>query len=542
MNLIQIQERLKGLPPGPQTQQLLVAYANGMSTVVPPYVALSELERRNRADEQARTAEPPAGTVKDQVEQEAGLAALQQMGSMAPMGAQPQPQMPPQMPPQMAGIANAAAQPGGMQPGVMRMAGGGIVAFAEGGDSEDDEDEDDDAEDTGEEDESTLGAGYGGVDTGEFPAEAPAGGGLRVPASVQAQFAQRPQAPATQGPQTITQQRQGLQALMEAKRAAMPEAPVIATRESMARENPEMYGVLNKPIGKDFLAGLQAVQAKQAEQDAAARKQLEANRRMDIYRSLIAAGEATRGQKGLGALLGGYGKSAIPLMEARAQEAAGIDAAAIKREELLNKAKYDIEGLQRAQANGDLKAINTERMKLYETAAKLYASGNISAAKELAAIAGIEMRQIAAAAQVEAARIRAAAKGQGGGEKTTDLMQQYKIELNALLASGEPNNAITQKAAMNMAQDRIGKPAPMYRAETTAQEQADKWVQTQLLTGPRARELRALRTKDPVAFKKEVEALEAEAQNRFVRPSSAPTRNPPSTAGTPPLPPGFVPR
>jgi hypothetical protein len=227
-------------------------------------------------------------------------------------------------------------------------------------------------------------------------------------------------------------------------------------------------------------------------------------------------------------LFGGFGKAAIPAMEARAQEEAGIRGQALKREELFNKAKFDVEGLQRAQATGDVKAEDVYKNKLYDTAVKAYVSGNTSLAKEIGAIAGIREAEIRAAATEQAAKIRAAAKGQGGEKKTTDLMEQYKIELNALLADGAPNDAATQKAAMNIAQSQISKSAGTYRAETTAQQQADAWVQTQLLTGPKARELRKLRREDPAAYQKEVEALETEAQRRFVRPSPAPTRNPPA--------------
>lgn len=535
MNLIQVQERLKDLP-----LPVLANYANGANELeVPSSMALMEINRRNRMWQQAQPAEPPTGTVKDQIEQQAGLAALQQMrmgqaqqqmmqGAAAqpmpvPEGA-PQPEQQPQ--PEMSGIASAAAQPGVMRPDVMRMAGGGIVAFAKAGYA-DDEDEDED-EDDGEEE---AGAGYGGVDTGEFPAEtyAVAPQGQIQARDLPPQAAAVPQAP--QAPQSTAQQLAGLQALAAQQRAAVPQAPEspLALRARMAQENPAMYGMLNKPVGQEYLAGLQALQAKQAAEDPKALEQLERNKRMDFYKALIAAGEGTRGQKGLGGLLGGFGRAAIPAMEARAQEEAGIRGQALKREELFNKAKYDVEGLQRAQAMGDVKAEDAYKNKLYDTAVKAYASGNTSLAKEIGAIAGIREAEIRAAATEQAARIRAAAKGQSGGEKTTDLMQQYRIELDALLADGAPNDAATRKMAMNLAQDRIGKPGPMYRAETTAQAEADKWVQMQLLTGPRARELRALRTKDPAAYKKEVEALEAEAQRRFVRSSPAPTRNPPPT-------------
>ena len=62
MNLVQIQERLKDLP-----TQAVMAYANGQNPQVPPYLALGELNRRKQMEQQA--AQPPQGTVKDNIEQ-----------------------------------------------------------------------------------------------------------------------------------------------------------------------------------------------------------------------------------------------------------------------------------------------------------------------------------------------------------------------------------------------------------------------------------------------------------------------------------------
>jgi len=488
MNLIQVQERLKDLP-----RQALMAYANGANPDVEPFMALMELQRRKRVEQQAQPAEAPTGTVKEQLEQQAGLAALQQMRmgqaqQQMMQGAAQQP-MPvpegapqPEMQPEMSGIANAAAQPGGMQPGVMGMAGGGIVAFAKAGEVDEDEDEDD-------EDEEEAGAGYGGSEEGEFPAETfavppqseidirdmerlPYTGGppstkdiQRLPYVTQDPYDNRatrtpptglvnhgpiqpPQAP--QGPQSTAQQLAGLQALAAQQRAAVPTAPEspLALRARMAQENPEMYGMLNKPVGQEYLAGLQALQAKQAAEDPRAMEQLERNKRMDFYKALIAAGEGTRGQRGLGGLLGGFGKAAIPAMEARAQEEAGIRAQGLKREELFNKAKYDVEGLQRAQATGDVKAEDAYKNKLYDTAVKAYVSGNTSLAKEIAAIAGIREAEIRAAATEQAARTRAAAKGQGAKpDKITDQSSGIEVEYQALLAQNYPPGPATRQIA-----------------------------------------------------------------------------------------------
>jgi hypothetical protein len=78
--------------------------------------------------------------------------------------------------------------------------------------------------------------------------------------------------------------------------------------------------------------------------------------RADFWKSLIDAGEATRGQKGIGALLGGFGRSA------GASEAAAFDRAdaqaKVRREQELGMAKMraELEAARRAEARGDFEA------------------------------------------------------------------------------------------------------------------------------------------------------------------------------------------
>jgi hypothetical protein len=143
MNLVQINERLKDLP-----MQVLQQYANGMNPEVPPYLALGELQRREMSQKQAATAQGgqqgPQPSVKEQVEQKAGLMALQQMQQqqMAQQQARPQGPMP-----APAGVPQPEAQPeammarGGLASVPVRRdmfeyAGGGIIAFAGGGEVE----------------------------------------------------------------------------------------------------------------------------------------------------------------------------------------------------------------------------------------------------------------------------------------------------------------------------------------------------------------------------------------------------------------------
>ena len=124
MNITQLSEHLKDVP-----QDTLVGYAKNPTGVVPQFLALAEIQRRQEL--QTPQNQAPASTVAQDV-----------LSRAAPQI----PQMPPQMaqPPQMAALPEnqpgVASLPTGMAQG---MAGGGIVAFAEGGDAED---EDEDAE------------------------------------------------------------------------------------------------------------------------------------------------------------------------------------------------------------------------------------------------------------------------------------------------------------------------------------------------------------------------------------------------------------
>jgi hypothetical protein len=142
MNLVQINERLKDLP-----MQVLQQYANGMNPEVPPYLALGELQRREMSQKQAATAQGgqqgPQPSVKEQVEQKAGLMQLQQMQQQQMAQQMQQPRGPMPVPP---GAPQPEAQPevamasGGlaavpMRPEMFEYARGGIIAFQAGGDT-----------------------------------------------------------------------------------------------------------------------------------------------------------------------------------------------------------------------------------------------------------------------------------------------------------------------------------------------------------------------------------------------------------------------
>jgi hypothetical protein len=129
MNLIKIQEELKGFP-----TQTIMSYANGANPEVPPYMALAELSRRKTMEQ--RRAEPPTQSVKEKLESEIenpqGIAQLPEAQPAAPPQGVPQrpPQGPPGMPPGMPqGMPQGAPQgmPPGMPPRPPGMAAGGIT-------------------------------------------------------------------------------------------------------------------------------------------------------------------------------------------------------------------------------------------------------------------------------------------------------------------------------------------------------------------------------------------------------------------------------
>lgn len=111
MNIAQLSEQLKDVP-----QNRLIDYARNPNSVVPQFLALAEIQRRQHLQAQAQ---PAPATVAEDV-----------LGQAAPAAQQMAQQLPENQP----GVAQL---PTGMPQG---MASGGIVAFANGGDIDDEDD------------------------------------------------------------------------------------------------------------------------------------------------------------------------------------------------------------------------------------------------------------------------------------------------------------------------------------------------------------------------------------------------------------------
>lgn len=131
MNLVKAQEYAQSLPLAE-----LKKYADGLNpSMIPPWLATGEMQAKMKRAEMANVLQGAAQgqqpSVKEQVEQKAGIMALQQAQQQGAPGQVPEgiPQPEAQPRPQMAGLNQL--------PSNIKMAGGGIVAFSgEDGDSE----------------------------------------------------------------------------------------------------------------------------------------------------------------------------------------------------------------------------------------------------------------------------------------------------------------------------------------------------------------------------------------------------------------------
>ena len=348
MNLIQIQEHLKDLP-----TQAIMSYANGQNPQVPPYMALGEMNRRKSMEQ--RAAQAPDSSVKEKLESELNQqVALPGVGQgmnmrMNPAGMpQPMPAVQPQMAPQMRPMQVQPAarptppqqmsQPGSIPAGAPGMAGGGlanlpisnrmfnyapggIVAFA------------------GPDEQLVLppGESVSGTYSGEQAPE-------KLPVDLANQILRKRLMGQVDLPEPVSRDQ---------------------ARAEVLAKNPQLAGIIDKLPG-DTLTKL----ASQLEQQNLAQRSKfqEGEGRQGLAalsQALIAAGEATRGQKGMGgigAAFGGFGKTYNAATAAQEERAAKQQA--LERAQTIEtmKLQSDIEQMQRAFAEGRI----DEAMKLKE--------------------------------------------------------------------------------------------------------------------------------------------------------------------------------
>jgi len=341
MNLIQIQEHLKDLP-----TQAIMSYANGQNPQVPPYMALGEMNRRKSMEQ--RAAQAPDSSVKEKLEselsQQVGLPGIGQGMNMRinPAGMpQPMPAAQPQMAPQMPKMPTPPmaqkmppqqmAKPGSIPAGAPGMAAGGLAELPVRKD--------------------IFNYAPGGIvafaDEGLVPAavsdESVASGGAAPDASVGVD-----ELPVGLANKILTDRLMGKSNLPQPVSRDQARAEVLA-------QKPELAGIINKLPG-EALAKLATQLEEQNLAQRARFKEGEGSQGLAaLSNALIAAGEATRGQRGrggIGAAFGGFGKSYNAATAAQEERAAKQQA--LERAQTIEtmKLQADIEQMQRAFAEG----------------------------------------------------------------------------------------------------------------------------------------------------------------------------------------------
>jgi len=407
-NLLQIQDDLKTLPNDPRTMQMLASYANGANPMVPPYLALGELNRRKQLMEKQQmeqAGQPPQGTVKDQVEQQAGLMALQQQQQQA------MPQGMPQGMPQMNAAGGGLLDLIAAKANAPRMGSGGMVAFAKGEDVEEDEDEDEK------------------VDATMSPDEA---------------FAE-----------AIRGRRLAQQFVKKMGEPPTAETPM-AFRERLIKENPEKYGYLAEDGSKEVLSRLDELQAAKREELA---KQREESERMKPGVLQLLAQQAMQtggmsGRQALARMLGGYGQAQMSAEAKAIEREQGIRAQEIKLQEDKMLTVNKVQELKRARDEGDIKAEQKALMDLAKIAKDHNTTVGNLIGKVVSASSGMAGR-LGAADIAGKAKIKAASASAARAAKDTDQTRGVEI-LKRDIMRRNPEMSEGQAEAQALKEYRLG--------------------------------------------------------------------------------------
>jgi hypothetical protein len=194
---------------------------------------------------------------------------------------------------------------------------------------------------------------------------------------------------------------------------------------------------------------------------------------------------------------------------------------------LLNEAQYKVQALRQAQKDGDIKSEQKADVDVAKIAKDLGVSKNRLLQAAVSGNLGVIGKQVMADATVQAAKERAKGKGAGSGaKKPTDLDKSFDIELAALVGAGEPDDAITRKKAMNLAQDRLSKSAGTERNRITSVKDANEEFANRVLYDREARKVKA----DPAKYKARGEEIRRQVETEF---GIKPTADVPNTVATP---------
>lgn len=455
MNLIEIADNLKSMPNGPQAMQALQAYANGANPSVPPYLALAELNRRTQMmkDAQAKAAsQPPQGTVKDQVEKQAGILALQQgrqqqmmqdmMQNAGNTPAPPTPENIPQPQPQdqpPGGIAAALQAQQGSTPGMRR---GGVVRFDDGGGVGTDPNSDQTRDPNDPNDPSNQQPDASNQ-TMQLVAQAVANG---LTSKDIIPLLQKQQAATDAQIAAIRKQKENI---------AIPTEEDERIRR--AKADPERYGYLLKPPGDGDMERFDAlIAAKQAE--VAKQRQENEQLKPGILQLLGRAAMNTRGQYGgsaLASILGGYEKLQSDDDASSVQQERDLRLKEIGFQKDRNDMIVHLNDAKRAMDEGDIKNAVKAKMKAAEIAQKydMEISGMLKTDMTATAglLRGVRQAELAKEGKVATAQMKGAGAPKPGAsiiQQANYLLPKVKEEFPNLSEAEQQDIALKRAQAM----------------------------------------------------------------------------------------------
>ena len=240
---------------------------------------------------------------------------------------------------------------------------------------------------------------------------------------------------------------------------------------------PEFAPPKQTPIGEKYLQYVAEREGKNKQDDEKFKEREASRARRDFFQALIDSGEASRGQKGIAAVFGGFGKSYGKAATEADERQAAYEKVQQERQDNNAKLKFEIDNLRRAEERGDAKSIYDSKVKIFEYQQKdrelaVQAAGQtarIESAERISKdeigsrerISALDRQARASVAAMPSAEQRMAEKVIGSyleknpGKSYFEGFQAYR---NAQTGSGERQDLNELKALQKVYSDSVANP------------------------------------------------------------------------------------
>jgi len=120
------------------------------------------------------------------------------------------------------------------------------------------------------------------------------------------------------------------------------------------------------PIGEEYLRYMAEREGKNKQDDERFQEREASRAKRDFFQALIDSGEASRGQRGIGAVLGGLGRSYGKAANEADERKIAYEKVQQERQDNNAKLKFEIANLRRAEERGDAKSVYDSKVKIFE--------------------------------------------------------------------------------------------------------------------------------------------------------------------------------